>query len=110
MNVVGATSMNEDEIYQMEHEFCPNCIIAIVREYDRRRKSGEKLKNVPTPVEEKIYHILRVNMESSDGWNVCDHCGRLWKGDIRIVIPIGKCKRCIKTPNINTVFDFYKKV
>ena len=102
--------MNEDEIYHVRHEFCPNCVIAIVREYDRRRKSGEELKDTPDPVEEKVYHILRVNLESLSGWKVCYHCGRLWKDDIRIVIPIGKCKRCLKTPEIKTVFDFYKKL
>lgn len=108
--IVGATSFNEDKTYCVVHEICPNCVIAIINGYDKNRKTGEELKTKPDPVVEKPHHILRTNLESLHEWKVCNHCGRLWKDNIRIVIPIGKCKRCIKKPQTTTIFEWYKKL
>ena len=108
LNIVGSTVFNEDEIYQIPHEFCPNCVRAIIKRYDRLRKTSDELKPMPNEVKERVYNILRTNIGSLCEWKVCEHCGRLWKDDVRITIPRGKCKGCLKTPNIITVFEWYR--
>lgn len=101
---------NEDDVFSVKHEYCPNCVRSIIKKYAKLRKTTDELKPMPDEVEEHVYSILRVSIESLDQFCVCDYCGRLWKDSIRITIPHGKCKRCIKTPEITTAFQHYEKL
>jgi len=109
LNVIGTNVSNDSVVIDMKHEFCPKCMKEIITKYDKQRKTGHPLPEIPEQVEENVYHIFRVNI-SIDEWKVCDYCGRLWKDNDRIVLPIGLCRSCLKSPEKYTIVDWFKMV